>query len=164
MDDISGFQWATFALAIGGFLVSIASVISQAVMWKRTGANVRVTTKFAYLPFESGALVEALCVSATNTGRSPIQINGWGFKLDDERQVVAMQPRRWNQVTPYTLDGGHSQDWTMPFEDMTVEGMPAEWGVRAFVNLGTGKTVVGNRVTLKTNNLDRSDRVPNLYG
>lgn len=132
-------------------------------MWQRNGARVTVSTTFAYLPFPNGAFVKALCVGARNTGRSSVQINGWGLQLDDKRQIVVPNPRPWNKSTPHTLDGGHSQDWTMPFADFDGDLPIREFGVRSFVNLGSGEKVVGNRVVVKPEDLKTAERPPSPY-
>jgi hypothetical protein len=104
-------------LSIVGVVLAVASLGWQAWTWRRSGPRVVVTTANAF-PVYSGRTGEwHIAVKATNTGRSPITIDGWGFELPDKSDIVLTQPVPWLPQLPHRLDSYTEASWMMDGAD-----------------------------------------------
>jgi hypothetical protein len=83
-------------------------------------------------------------VTARNTGRSPVTVNGQGLRFPDGQTMVMTTNLPWSARLPHRLESGASASWYWPTEMVTKTC--ADHGVRyqdltAFVNLPDGRTV-----------------------
>lgn len=139
-----GISMLVALLALG---VSSVSLGWQIWSWQHEGPSVRVHGHMAFIPAASGEIRLAVGLTASNRGRSSIQVVSWGFELPDHQQLFSTAPYLWNPRTPHTLEGGHSADWRVPVFSFVQHSPPvSESGlsVRPFVNLGTGEGVKGS--------------------
>lgn len=131
---------AALILGIIGALTGMAALAWQVITWRQSGAVVTVTACQA-LPSQGEPYVN---VSARNTGRSPVTVNGWGLRLPDGWTMVALNPASWSSQLPHRLEPGADGNWYMPTAE--VARFCAEHGTRqqdmiAFVNLADGRTI-----------------------
>lgn len=125
-------------------VLSIASLGWQAWTWRHAGPVVSVTTGRA-LPTVGGQVGEWLItVTASNTGRLPAQVTGWGLELPGGGQIIPRQEVQFAPPLPHQLAAHSSGTWYVPYLD--AEQACAERGisleqVRGRVSLGSGKTV-----------------------
>ena len=145
MGAVSGLELVTLVVAIVGCGLAIATFVWQWVAWTYEGAKVRVTCKQA---FGVGALAGPLlwCVTATNVGRSPTLVTGWGFSLPDEQQLVMWNPLPMSQELPCTLEGGHEISFYAEQPDIMqtlIDHGAANQPLRPFVHTSSRGKVLG---------------------
>ena len=127
-------------------IIGIAGAISQIVLWRKTGSDVRCEQAFAYPTYGPGDIDRlAAIVSAVNHGRSPAQVVGWGFAFPNGDSVVPTGSDLPNPPFELTLDGGHSTTWYMVSDDLERVAAQRRQLVTAFVRLATGGRVMAPR-------------------
>jgi hypothetical protein len=105
-------------LAIIGIVLSVASLGWQAWTWSRSGPHVVVTAANTW-PVYAGQLgAWHVSVTATNNGRAPITIDGWGFELPDKSDFIEMRPPAWATTLPYRLEPHSHASWMMEVDDL----------------------------------------------
>ena len=133
---------AGLILGIIGAVTGVVALAWQVITWRHSGAVVAVTARQAYSPAYDGPLVN---VSARNSGRSPVTVNGWGLRLPDGGTMICTKPVLWSSPMPYRLEPGADGSWLLPTHE--VAHFCAERGVRqqdmiAFVDLADGRTII----------------------
>ncbi|MGI5211508.1 hypothetical protein [Plantactinospora sp. CA-290183] len=99
-------------LSIIAIDMSAASLLWQVVSWKRSGPVVTVTAVQALVTVDmSGQWFTS--VTARNTGRSPITVTGWEFRMPGGGSVVSTRTVRWSTPLPYRLEAGAEGTWFM---------------------------------------------------
>jgi hypothetical protein len=135
---------AALILGIIGAVTGVAALGWQVITWRRSGAVISVTA-FQAFPTYADRMGEAhVNVSARNSGRSPVTVNGWGLRLPDGRAMVVANPAPWSSALPHRLEPGADGSWYVP--TVEVARFCAEHGTRqqdmiAFVNLADGRTI-----------------------
>lgn len=135
---------AGLILGIIGAVTGVAALAWQVITWRQSGAVVAVTAHQAF-PASGDHPGEPLVnVSARNSGRSPVTVNGWGLRLPDGGAMVSVNPMPWSSPVPHRLDPGADGNWLLPTYE--VARFCDERGVRqqdmiAFVELADGRTI-----------------------
>ncbi len=130
-------------LGIVGAVTGVAALAWQVITWRESGAIVAVTALQAFPTYGDRAGDPHVNVTARNTGRSPVTVNGWGLRLPDGRTMVVPNPAPWSSPVPHRLEPGGDGSWYLPTAE--VARFCAEHGVRqqdmiAFVNLADGRS------------------------
>jgi len=133
----------TLVIAVIGLVAGVASLGWQVVSWRLTGPVVRVEIGYGIEVIAGNLGQDIVYVRAINVGRSPVEIEGWGFRLPDGKTIIDMAPEPGSvPPLPITLDGGHAQEWRMSLRRLVgsreSEGYPPT-RVRGMVRLGTGE-------------------------
>jgi len=143
----SPFEWATFTIAVIGALTALLSLGWQILAHYFTGSRVRVKIEGGLLAGGSPSAPEVeafLGVSATNRGRTDIDVRTWGFLLPtDERLMFAQWDDFVGPRTPVRLKHGQSQTWrptaAMVRAGLSDNDVATDIELRGYVILGTGK-------------------------
>ena len=135
---------AALVFGIVGTVTGVAALAWQVVTWRKSGAVVRVTATQAFLAY-GGSSEQYLNVTARNTGRSPVTVNGWGLRFPDGRTLFFPNPAPWSSPPSYRLEPGADGNWYAPTAE--VARSCTEYSVRqqdmtAFVNLADGRTII----------------------
>jgi hypothetical protein len=134
-------------LSITAIVISCLSLAWQVVAWVGSGPVIRVTVSQALPTYGPGMGTSVgephVCVTAANSGRSPITIKNWGLKLPDGR-TLAILGKPWSAVLPCRLDPGADASWYA--ETKSVTDSCAANGIRyqdlfAYVSLADGRTI-----------------------
>lgn len=142
-----GTAGAALALASLSFVISLASLITTIVLWRRSGPRVRVTTGSAYLVFDGGVDTDTqyIAVEAANVGRAPVTISGWGIQLPGNAILANVDPAPWLPKLPYRLEAGASVTWHLDAATIRREAGARSVSLdvlRGFVQLATGEKVL----------------------
>lgn len=135
---------AGLILGIIGAVTGVAALAWQVVTWRQSGAVVAVTARQS-LPASGDHAGEPLVnVSARNSGRSPVTVNGWGLRLPDGGAMISSNPVPWSSPVPHRLEPGADGNWLLPTYE--VARFCAERGVRQqdmipYVELADGRTI-----------------------
>jgi hypothetical protein len=134
----------TLVIAIIGAATGIGSLAWQMVTFSKSGPVVTVTATVAF--FTHGAEISdpVVNVKATNSGRSPVTVKGWGLRFPNGQTMVILKPAPPSDPLPYRLEPGADANWYVPAVEVA-RGC-AQHGVRqqdvtAFVNLADGRTI-----------------------
>jgi len=135
---------AGLILGIIGAITGVAALVWQVMTWRQSGAVIAVTAHQAFPTYGDHLGEPHVNVSARNSGRSPVTVNGWGLLLPDGRTMVSANPAPWSTSLPYRLEPGADGSWYLPTHE--IARFCAEQGVRqqdviAFVNLADGRTI-----------------------
>lgn len=135
---------AALILGIIGTFTGVAALAWQVIVWRRSGAVVAVTAFQAFPTYGDRVGEPHVNVSARNTGRSPVTVNGWGLRLPDGQTMIVTNPASWSSPLHYRLEPGADGSWYVPTAE--VARFCTEHGIRqqdmvAFVNLADGRTV-----------------------
>lgn len=135
---------AALIIAIVGLVIAVASLTWQAVTWFYEGARVKVEVTYGLVTCGPELSDQMVIVTATNVGRSPVGVTGWGFDLGGGKTMIVREPVPGSTDLPTTLAGGHGAKWFVPLDEVRA-GMQRA-GVRSavpIVNLGTGNKAQG---------------------
>ena len=135
---------AGLILGIIGAITGVAALAWQVITWRQSGAVVAVTARQAFPAYGDHVGEPHVNVSARNSGRSPVTVNGWGLRLPDGGTMVSSNPVPWSSPVPHRLEPGADGSWFLPTHE--IARFCAEHGVRqqdmiAFVNLADGRTI-----------------------
>jgi hypothetical protein len=131
-------------LGIVGAVTGLGSLAWQVITWRQGGRRVKVTATQALPVFGSGASDWYMNVTASNVGRSPVTVRGWGLRMPDGKTMIMPSNLSWSASLPHRLEPGADASWYMPTTE--VHKFCAEHGIRhqdmtAFVNLADGRTI-----------------------
>jgi hypothetical protein len=135
---------AGLILGIIGSITGVAALAWQVITWRQSGAVVAVTARQAFPVYGGHVSEQHVNVSARNSGRSPVTVNGWGLRLPNGEAMVSFNPAPGSSPLPYRLEPGADGSWLLPTHE--VARFCAERGVRqqdmiAFVDLADGRTI-----------------------
>ena len=85
-------------------------------------------------------------MTATNVGRSPTLVTGWGFALPDEQQLVLLNQLAMSPQLPLTLEGGHEVSFYAQQPEVAqtlLENGAADKMLRPFVHTASKGKVMG---------------------
>jgi hypothetical protein len=137
----------TAILSITAIVISCVSLAWQVVTWRQSGPVITVTVSQAMPTYGPGMGTSVgephVCVTAANSGRSPITVKNWGLKLADGR-TLAMRGTSWSAALPCRLEPGADASWYVETKSVT-ESCAAN-GIRyqdllAYVSLADGQTI-----------------------
>ncbi|HUZ53102.1 MAG TPA: hypothetical protein VMU94_11315 [Streptosporangiaceae bacterium] len=129
-------------------MTGIGALGWELVKFRHEGPVVTVTA-YQGLPTSGDQVGDPVtCVTAVNTGRSPVTVSSWGLRLPDGQAMFIREPFQGSDPLPYRLEEGASGNWrietTAVAESCQAHGVSYE-ALRAFVTLASGKTVVARR-------------------
>jgi len=135
---------AGLILGIIGAITGVAALAWQVITWRQSGAVVAVTARQAFPVHGDHVSEQHVNVSARNSGRSPVTVNGWGLRLPDGGTMISTRPVPGSSPVPHRLQPGADGSWLLPTHE--IARFCAERGVRqqdmiAFVNLADGRTI-----------------------
>jgi hypothetical protein len=135
---------AGLILGIIGAVTGVAALAWQVISWRQSGAVVAVTARQASPVSGDHAGEQLVIVSARNSGRSPVTVNGWGLRLLGGGAMVSFNPVPGSSPMPLRLEPGADGSWLLPTHE--VARFCAERGVRqqdmiAFVDLADGRRI-----------------------
>jgi len=131
-------------LGIIGAVTGVVALAWQFITWRHSGAVVAVTATAAYPTYGDQVGDLHVNVNASNSGRSPVTVKGWGLRLPDGRTMITTSPLSWSSPIPHRLEPGADGSWFMPAHE--IARFSAVHGVRqqdliAYVNLADGRTI-----------------------
>ncbi len=134
----------TLVIAIIGAITGLGSLAWQVVTWGQSGPVVAVTARQSFPTYGDHVGDPHMSVTASNTGRSPVTVKGWGLRMPDGQTMVMPCNLSWSASLPHRLEPGADASWYMPTAE--VQKFCAEHGIRhqdmtAFVNLADGGTI-----------------------
>lgn len=134
----------TLVIAIIGAITGVAALAWQVITWRQSGPVVVVTATQAFPTYGPGVGEPHVNVTASNSGRSPVTVKGWGLRFPDGQTMVFPNPVPWSDPLPNRLEPGADASWYVP--TVEVARACAQHGVRqqdmtAFVNLADGRTI-----------------------
>lgn len=135
---------AALILGIVGALTGVAALAWQVITWRQGGAVVTVSALQAFPTYADQLGEPHVNVTARNSGRSPVTVNGLGLRLPDGRTMVVPSPASWSSPVPHRLEPGADGSWYMPTAE--VARFCADNGIKqqdliAFVRLADGRTI-----------------------
>lgn len=135
---------AALILGIIGALTGVAALAWQVITWRRGGAVVAVTAFQAFPCYGDQAGEAHVNLTARNSGRSPVTVNGWGLKLPGGGSMIVSSPAPWSSPLPHRLEPGADGSWYIPTPE--VARFCAGNDIRqqdtiAFVDLADGRTI-----------------------
>jgi hypothetical protein len=83
--------WATFVLSVVAIVLSITSLSWQVVSWKLSGPVVQITASQALPVYGQSVGDWHVAVTAHNSGRAPVTVNGWGLRFPDQQTMTMMR-------------------------------------------------------------------------
>ncbi|CAM5589963.1 hypothetical protein [Streptomyces purpurascens] len=104
---------ASLLISIGALVVSTVALVWQFISWLRTGPVIQVKTHLA-IPVIGGEMSpeDFLAVNATNRGRSPATITGWGLLLPGGATTAATSaPLPGVEPLPFRIDPFAETSW-----------------------------------------------------
>jgi hypothetical protein len=130
-------------LGIVGALTGVTALVWQVIAWRQGGAVVTVSALQAFPAYRDHAEPHVK-VTARNSGRSPVTVNGFGLRLPDGRTMVVPSPASWSSPVPHRLEPGADGSWYIPTAE--VARFCADDGIKqqdltAFVHLANGRTI-----------------------
>ena len=166
MSGVTGFELATFILAVCALLGMIVALAWRFADWKSVHRGIRVDIHHAVAVGEGLGVGEhrVIAVSANNVGRAPVSLTGWGLRLPHGRDVVFFEQTPGSgPALPLTLQPGHEATWHMML-DAVVASLADRTSNRAFalhgfVRLGTGRTVLSKKkITISSSEVSGDHR------
>lgn len=135
---------AAFVLAVISLVLSTLALGWHVISWLLTGSWVRVKWSHSTVVGAQPDPGVLLAITATNVGRAPIEVTGWGLELPDGSHMPGhASPLPWVPSVPHTLEGGHQQQWHMPVaglvEALRKAGYTHFPALRPFVTVAGGK-------------------------
>lgn len=143
-------DWTAAAVgATPGLLALAWNMLS----WKRSGPVIEVTA-VNELPVFGDSVGEDwfIGVVASNKGRSPITVEGFGFRTPEGGNIVTMRPPAWSDLLPHRLEPGASATFRSPANE--IRQVAAERGLalqklRPFVHLAGDRYVFAKRMPIE---------------
>ncbi len=139
----------SFVLACLALVVSGVSVAVSIVLWQRSGPRISVAWAWAFPVFGSNLGDQHVSVCATNNGRAPATVTGWGFVIEGtDSTIVDLSPPGWLPRLPYRLEAHASATWFMDrvrLHAAAVGEDKLDRGLWPFVTLGTGQRVLSKK-------------------
>jgi hypothetical protein len=135
-------------LGIVGALTGVAALAWQVVTWRQGGAVVTVTAFQAFPTYGDQLGEPYVNVSARNSGRSPVTVNGLGLRLPDGRAMVMPSLPSWSSPLPHRLEPGADGSWYMPTAEVArfcADNGIKQQGLIAFVQLADGRTITAKQ-------------------
>lgn len=134
---------AALILGIVGALTGVAALAWQVLTWRQGGAVVTVTAFQAFPTYGDQLGEPHVNVTARNSGRSPVTVNGFGLQLPDGRTMVVSSLPSWSSPVPHRLEPGADGSWYIPTAE--IARFCADNGIKqqdliAFVRLADGRT------------------------
>ncbi|MER5652672.1 hypothetical protein ABT076_06550 [Streptomyces sp. NPDC002131] len=111
---------ATLVISIAALAVSFTALVWQFITWLRNGPVIRVKAHYA-IPVIGGSVssTQYLAVSATNRGRAPATITGWGLLMPGDRTTASESaPLPGVEPLPYRLDPYAEISWCIAADDL----------------------------------------------
>jgi hypothetical protein len=132
------------SLSIIAIVMSAASLGWQVITWQKGGPVVDVTVSTSMPTYGDRVGDPHVTVTAMNTGRSPVTVNGWGLRCPDGQNMVMINNLAWSTPLPHRLEPAADGKWHIVTED--VRKQCEARGIRyqdlvAYVNLADGRTV-----------------------
>lgn len=124
------------------------ALIWQAATWRRSKHDVKVNVSNAFPVYGSSLGDHWVKVEAVNTGSDAVTITGWGVGMGQGGSAVSVDQLPESTRLPHRLEGGGNAPFYMPAVDLRRqhhERHVAYRHMRAWVRLGTGKTVKSRR-------------------
>lgn len=143
-----GTAGAAILIACISLAVSIGSVVTTVVLWRRSGARVVVEVVAAYLALGNGNGGLYIGVEAANIGRAAVSISGWGYRLPNDTMLVMLHPLPFNPALPHRLEPGSSATWYMGADEFKrqLDGVGRRTAeAKGFVHLATGAKVFAKK-------------------
>jgi hypothetical protein len=149
----TGPEVTTFWIALGALLVALSSLGWQAWTWRRSGAIVRVTANQSLPMYSTPAGQQPgdwqVDVTATNKGRGPATVVGWGFRAPGNNNIVMTEPLPWSSPLPFTLEaGGATGSWYISTDEVMAtcrRESVRHQDLKAWVRLSDGRRVYAKR-------------------
>lgn len=118
----SGPTWETVFAGIA-VVLSVVSILSQIVLWRRSGPVVKVTVNMGFIasPATGEVSDKLVQVTAYNTGRSPVTVTGWAFELPSGDGIVLIEQWPGSSPLPCRLEPGSHGFWLIPAQLVMVE-------------------------------------------
>jgi hypothetical protein len=136
---------ATLTIAIIGAVTGVGSLAWQVVAFTQSGPRVNVTA-FQALLMGGGSDADDWHVNVTafNSGRAPVTVKGWGFRMPNGKAIHMISNLSLSASLPHRLEPGSDANWYMPTAE--VQRYCTQLGVRhqditAYVNLADASTV-----------------------
>jgi hypothetical protein len=134
----------TLVIAIIGAVAGLGSLAWQVVTWGQSGPVVAVTARQLFPTYGDHVGDAHMSVTASNSGRSPVTVKGWGLRLPDGQAMIMTTNLPWSDSLPHRLEPGADASWHMPTAE--VQKFCADQGIRhqdmtAYVNLADGRTI-----------------------
>ncbi len=145
MLSVTGLQWFTLTVAVVGCVVGVASLAWQIVTWQYTGPRIKVASRIGLVPGAS----RIWTVTATNVGRAPVQVTGWGFLLPDGRTFVTLAPHILSHSLPTTVDGGHEVVFAVDCYELhssLLKDAPGTSRIKPYVSIAGRDRVFGKEI------------------
>lgn len=144
---------AALIVAIVSLAASAASILVSVILWRRSGARVEVTAAPAFMVIgrQFDADTEYVAITAANTGRAPVTVDGWGIQLPEPNGDLVQLSGGPNQPVPHRLEPGAAVTWYIDaavIRQRLADLGIAESATRAFVKLATGKKVLSKKAAL----------------
>ncbi len=132
---------------IGGaaLVVSAGSAVVSALSYRQVGPRVKAVLVTRVDQERDQDPVVYATIRLVNAGQSPVQVVGFGFRLDHSVALDNLEARSWiGPELPLKLEGLHTEEWSATSDD--VKGMIAQLGrephrIQAVVTLGSGRKV-----------------------
>jgi hypothetical protein len=135
---------ATLIIAIIGAVTGMGSLAWQVGAFRQSGPRVKVTAMQALLIGMGYADDRHMSVTATNSGRAPVTVKGWGLRMPNGDAIHVTSSVPLSASLPYRLEPGSDASWYAPTAEK--QEYCTQLGVRhqditAYVNLADGSTV-----------------------
>src|SRR5258706_14281869 len=139
---------ASLILGIVGTVAGVGELGWQVIAWHASGPVVTVSAVQGLPTYDGRVGDPVTCVSAVNSGRSPVTVTSWGLRLPDGQSIFVPEPFPGSDQLPYRLDDGASGTWRADtaavVETCNSHGVSYE-DLHAYVTLGNGRTVLADR-------------------
>jgi hypothetical protein len=135
-------------VSILAILLAGASLGWQVYSWRRTGPTVKVTVDNAIQVGDPRLPDHLLQVTATNHGRGPTTVTGWGFQLPGNSLLAVPQQTPMSTPLPHRLEPGAEGSWFMDAQEIRLRS--AELGIPfnriiGYVTLAGGEKIHAKR-------------------
>jgi hypothetical protein len=135
-------------VSILALLLAATSLGWQVYSWRRTGPAVKVTVDNAIPVGIPGVPDHLLQVTATNHGRGPTTVMGWGFQLPNNNVLAVPQQTPMSTPLPRRLEGGAEASWFMDPQEIRLRSaelrIPFD-RIIGYVTLAGGEKVLAKR-------------------
>jgi hypothetical protein len=95
----------TLIIAIIGAVTGVGSLAWQVVAFTQSGPRVNVTAFQALLIADDAADDWHVTVTATNSGRAPVTVKGWGFRMPNGKTIHMISNLSLSASLPHRLAG-----------------------------------------------------------
>jgi hypothetical protein len=143
-------NWLSIAISLSAALFSLLAVLVSYAAYRRNGPKIRLKLTLKQVDRQSllGDYGLDYLITARNEGQAAIQIVRYGFKAtvtnEGDGQPAGVVTIGYGKV----IDGFHEARFTGPAGLLTpvLAGTDAETTVRAFVDLGSGRTILSRPI------------------